>query len=134
MPQLDLVDATFIVAPVAELQAILCDEERWRELGLDVTCYDDRGTSGKRWTLGGPLTGTAEIWLEPAYGGVIVHCYLRADPVGRAGEGALRRRFSRPLKQWILQVKRRYDVDRPAGEPGAVATSMDTHIEPDEEG
>lgn len=129
MPQLDIVDTTFIVAPVWELRAILCDEDRWHALGLKVTCYEDRGMQGKRWTLSGALTGTAEIWLEPAFGGVIVHSFIQADAVGRARGGRLRRRFAKPLKRWILEVKRRHDAHRPAGSPGVAGTSMDPPID-----
>lgn len=131
MPLLDIVDSTFIVAPAAELRAVLCDEARWHSMGLWVTCYEDRGSLGKRWTLDRTLIGTAEVWLEEACGGVIVHCLVQADPVGRSGEAALRRRYGRPLKRWVLDVKRSHDVDRPAGTPGADATSMVAHSEPD---
>lgn len=134
MPLLDIVDSTFIVAPASELRTILCDETRWHALGMPVSCYDDRGVRGKRWKLERTLTGTAEVWLEEAYGGVIVHCFVQADPVGRQSGAALRRGLARPLKRWVLDVKRAYDVDRPAGLPSPHATSMETHGEPDEEG
>lgn len=134
MPLLDIVDSTFIVAPISDLRTILCDETSWLALGMSVSCYEDRGLRGKRWTLEGRLVGTAEVWLEEAYGGVVVHCFVQADPVGRASRAALRRRFARPLKRWVLDVKRTYDADRPAGLPGTHATSMEAHGEPDEEG
>lgn len=115
MPALDVIDETFLLAPVAELRDIFCDERAWKDLGMDLLCYDDRGVIGKRWTLSGKLTGTAEVWLEPSHGGVIVHVYLQADPRSRRSAARLRRLYAIPIKRWILEVKSGYDVVRPAG-------------------
>ena len=115
MPVLDIIDETFILAPVAELQDIFCAEQAWKALGMDVHCYDDRGVRGKRWTLSGKLTGTVEVWLEPSHGGVIVHVYLQADPRSRRSARRLRRLYAIPVKRWILEVKSGYDIVRPAG-------------------
>lgn len=123
MPQLDVMDETFVRAPAAELAAALTDESAWARFGLDLTCYEDRGVEGRRWTLGGPLTGTAEVWLEQVRDGVIVHLYLRGDPVRpirwpRRPYKVLHRRHFHPLKAWVLSVKREHDMARPAGTPG----------------
>ena len=115
MPSLDVIDETFLLAPVVELSAIFCDELAWKALGMDLHCYDDRGVNGKRWTLSGKLTGTVEVWLEPSHDGVIVHVYLQADPRSRRSATRLRRLYAIPVKRWILEVKRGYDIARPAG-------------------
>lgn len=130
MPTLDIVDETFIVAPLAELLETLCDEAAWRALGLDLTCYEDRGDLGKRWTLSGRLSGTAEVWLEPGFDGVTVHVYLRADPVGRGNARRLRSRYARPVKRWVLDVKAGYDRARPAGVLSGSHGKIAEQIEP----
>ncbi len=118
-PVIDVIDETFVVAPVAALEAQLCDESRWRALGYDVSCYDDRGVEGRRWRLDGALHGTCEVWLEQAHGGVVVHLYVRADPTsGTRSWPRLARRWVHPLKAWVLEVKAEHDRRRPAGVPG----------------
>jgi hypothetical protein len=47
---------------------------------LDVV--EDRADKGVRWTVGGPFTGTMEIWLEPVLDGVVLHYFLHAEPTG----------------------------------------------------
>jgi hypothetical protein len=61
----------------------------WPELALEVDEW--RGEKGIRWLVpavagaGAGLTGTAEIWLEPMFEGVVAHFFLRLDPpAGRA--------------------------------------------------
>lgn len=130
MPALDVVDETFVLAPAAELRDIFCDEESWKARGMDVQCYEDRGVDGKRWTLSGSLTGTAEVWLEPSHGGAIVHVYLRADPRSRRSKAALARRYALPVKRWILDVKSGYDIARPAGVAPAGHGKISPHAEP----
>lgn len=116
MPALDIVDQTFIRAPVGELREILCDEARWATLRMDLRCYQDRGDEGKRWTVSGALTGTAEMWLEQCFGGVIVHVYVRADPKRRVSPARLRARYADRVKRWVLDLKASYDLARPAGQ------------------
>ena len=112
---LDVVDETFVLAPVSELREVFCDEKSWQAFGIELQCYEDRADLGKRWTLSGALTGTAEVWLEQAHGGVVVHVYVQADPTSRRSAARLRRRIARPIKQWVLDVKTGHDMARPAG-------------------
>jgi hypothetical protein len=102
----------------------------WKAHGMDVRCYEDRGIAGKRWTLSGSLTGTAEVWLEPSHGGVIVHVYLRADPRSRRSGAGVARRYAVPVKRWILDVKSGYDIARPAGTATAGHGKISIHAEP----
>ncbi|CRK55706.1 FIG00820472: hypothetical protein [Alloactinosynnema sp. L-07] len=81
MPQVDVVDETFIVVPPKVVAAAFADPAAWRgywpDLKLEV--YADRGAEGLRWTVGGALVGTMEVWLEAVLDGTVVHYFLRAD-------------------------------------------------------
>ncbi|WP_436495701.1 polyketide cyclase / dehydrase and lipid transport [Actinokineospora sp. HUAS TT18] len=81
MPQVDVVDETFIVVPPKVVAAAFADPAAWRgfwpDLKLEV--YADRGDEGLRWTVGGALVGTMEVWLEAVLDGTVVHYFLRAD-------------------------------------------------------
>lgn len=79
---IDLVDDTFVAADPAVVARVTADAGRWRTWwpDLSVTTTRDRGPKGRQWRVDGPLTGTAEIWLEPWTDGVLVHLYLRLDP------------------------------------------------------
>lgn len=129
MPALDIVDETFVRAPVGALRDVLCDETAWRALGIELSCYEDRGDEGKRWTVSGALSGTAEVWLEQNYGGVVVHFYLRADPHRLVSAPRLRARYAVPVKRWILDLKAGYDMARPAGETRPVRGKISVHDE-----
>lgn len=82
MPQVDLIDETFVVAGPDEVAAAVHDADSWRRWWPDLrlTVFQDRGTKGVRWSISGALVGSMEVWLEPYGDGVIVHYYLRADP------------------------------------------------------
>ena len=114
MPLLDVVDQTFVVASVSELRPQVCDERMWEAVGIVATVREDRGPLGVRWDVSGRVRGTSEIWLEQAHGGVVVHLFLQADPVRATSSRAAHRRHVAPVKQWILDVKRRHDAQRPA--------------------
>ena len=64
---------------------LVADPQRWTVWWPDLrlTTTRDRGRKGRQWAVEGALAGTAEIWLEPWWDGVILHYYLRADPAGR---------------------------------------------------
>jgi len=116
-PQPDLVDETFIVAPPSALQ-FLCDERTWAQWfpGILLTCTEDRGLRGKRWSMSGELEGSAEVWVEQAFDGVVVHIYLRSLGSGQ-GPG----RFAQPLKHHMFDVKDLLEAGRRPGEAGSPA-------------
>lgn len=126
MPLLDLSDETYVVAPIESVRRALCDERAAavHVPGLALVCTEDRGVERRRWELRGDLRGTAEVWLEPVGDGVLVHAYVRADPARRRSSSlrsggqaaALRRRYARPLKRWVLSVKDELEAGRPPGE------------------
>ena len=113
-PRLDLVDETFVVAPASALR-FLCDERTWARWfpQLRLTCTQDRGPLGKRWSMSGELAGTAEVWLEEEADGVIVHIYLRSRRPGQTPK-----RYARALKQHMFDVKDLLETGRRPGQPG----------------
>ena len=117
MSAIDISDETFIVAPVALLQRELCDEATWQPLGLSLTCYEDRGIRGKRWRLTGNLHGTAEVWLEPVGDGVTVHVFVQADLAKHRRWTDPQNALNHRIKRRVLDLKRHFDLQRPAGMP-----------------
>lgn len=129
VPEIDVVDDTFVVAAPVAVASVVHDEVRWRRWwpSLQLTTTRDRGLKGRQWAVRGALTGSAEIWLEPWADGVVVHFYLRADVVAPAGQRTSRLGASAPWAQdWKRQVHALKDVleawravgeQRPAG-PG----------------
>lgn len=85
MPTVDLVDETYLRAPLDAVAGAVHDQSRWALWWphLRPAIFMDRGSAGIRWNITGSLVGSMEIWLE-AYpeplGGVLLHFYLRADP------------------------------------------------------
>jgi hypothetical protein len=81
VPDLDVVDETFLAVPPKVLAAVFAEAETWRRFWPDlaVQVYADRGAEGLRWTVGGALVGTMEVWLEPVLDGTVLHYFLRAD-------------------------------------------------------
>jgi len=123
VPAVNLVDELFIVADPARVRAVVCDQARWERWlpGVVLAPYQDRGRKGLRWTVSGDLVGTAEVWLEEHGDGVIVHAYLRADPVHpdaaqrRSSRRAAIERYALPLKRALLAVKDDLEGDRVLG-------------------
>lgn len=79
----DVVDDTFVRGTPQEVRTALDarrlpdpDLSRW-PLGCGVAEVEDRGAKGVRWVSTGALSGSMEIWLEPAPGGTLVHHYAR---------------------------------------------------------
>jgi hypothetical protein len=81
VPDLDIVDETFIAVPPKLVAAVFVEPASWRRFWPDLRLevYADRGDQGQRWTIQGALTGTMEVWLEPMLDGTLLHYFLRAD-------------------------------------------------------
>lgn len=81
MPDLDLVDETFIAVPPKLVATVFAEPAAWRRLWPDLVLeiYADRGDEGLRWTVRGAMVGTMEVWLEPMLDGTVLHYFLRAD-------------------------------------------------------
>lgn len=124
MPQVDLVDETFVVAEPGPVAAAVRDPARWAAWwpDLQLSVFQDRGDAGVRWNVRGALTGSMEVWLEPYGDGVIVHHYVRCDvagdrPVSPAAAARQRRRRERHAKRVFWALKDELEAGRPAGEP-----------------
>lgn len=107
MPQIDVVDETWIAAPAQRVAAAIADPANWRRWwpGFDLAVDELRGPLGVRWFVRSadrPAgTGSMEVWLEAARGGVVLHYFLRLDPA----DG--RRLTSRGVQRAVLGYRRR---------------------------
>ena len=120
MPKIDVVDEAFVVADPADLAARLARPELWRDWwpSLELTVFMDRGIKGTRWSISGELHGSMELWLEPWHDGVIVHWYLRADPVREGVDPKrLRRHYVLAHKRQVNALKNHLESGRLPGEP-----------------
>jgi hypothetical protein len=88
VPQIDLIDETWIGVPLPAVAGAVADPANWRRWWPDFELEVDelRGPLGVRWwvrSTGKPkMAGSMEIWLEPSHEGVILHFFLRLDPAG----------------------------------------------------
>ncbi|MFF0817010.1 polyketide cyclase / dehydrase and lipid transport [Rhodococcus sp. NPDC003318] len=125
MSSIQVADQTFIAAAPQRVAECLAVPSKWRrwwpDLRIDVR--EDRAEKGIRWSVGGALTGTMEIWLEPELDGTIVHYFLHAEPVGTspaeaAGPDLAGMNHARRLagKVMTFEAKRELEAGRPAGE------------------
>ncbi|GAA5034610.1 hypothetical protein [Actinopolymorpha pittospori] len=121
MPEVDLADDTFVVAPAEELAARLAGLAFWRTCwpAIELSPYHDRGAEGMRWYAGGALSGTAELWLEPYRDGTVVHVFLRADPARGTSPprrlARLRRDYAVSLKTALFALKDEMESGRAVG-------------------
>jgi hypothetical protein len=123
VPDLDIVDETFIAVPPKMVATVFADPAAWRrfwpDLALDV--YADRGDQGMRWTITGALVGTMEVWLEPMLDGTLLHYFLRADlPTPARKPRDLRREYTRrqlAAKSLSLDLKAQLENGRRPGCP-----------------
>jgi hypothetical protein len=102
VPVLDIADDTFVARPPEAVAAAVADPRAWArwwpDLQLAVT--RDRGVKGVQWAVGGALTGSMELWLEPVRGGTVVHWYLRADPPAPLTARRLQRVRDSRVRAW----------------------------------
>jgi hypothetical protein len=89
MPQIDVMDSTWIPARPGAIAPIVADPANWSRWwpGLELTVQQRRGPKGVRWKVAAVhaardvgLSGTAEVWLQPRSDGVVAHFFLRLDP------------------------------------------------------
>lgn len=126
MNSIQIADQTFVAADPDEVGRVVGDWARWQRWWPDLrlTVIEDRGGKGHRWSVTGQLTGTMEVWLEPALDGVILHYFLHAEPSGIAawqlarmnlGKANHRRRVAG--RRMAFEVKRELEAGRPVGVP-----------------
>ncbi|MFE2753971.1 polyketide cyclase / dehydrase and lipid transport [Actinosynnema sp. NPDC059335] len=120
MPSVDVVDETFLAVPPAVVAAAFAPPAAWARFWPDLTLevYADRGTEGLRWTVGGALVGTMEVWLEPVLDGTLLHYFLRADLPAGASDRRVRREVRRrqlAAKEVSLGLKMILEAGRAPG-------------------
>ncbi|MFK4085909.1 SRPBCC family protein [Kribbella sp. NPDC020789] len=121
MPTLDISCDDMVVADPAYVAERLGSDTLWLEWWpeLTLTPSERRGAEGVRWVVTGAATGTAEWWLERVRDGVVVHWYLRVDPVrpvrGRALT-RLRERYVTRYRERLWAFKDEAEAGRAAGE------------------
>lgn len=98
MPEVDVVDSTWIGVPPALVAPLVAEPANWARWWprLEVQPVELRGEKGARWRVRSAagvrpaVAGSMEIWLQPADGGTIGHFFLRVD--GRPGPLGVRAR------------------------------------------
>lgn len=125
MPDLDLVDETFIAVPPKVVATVFAEPSAWRRFWPDLLLevYADRGDEGLRWTVRGAVVGTMEVWLEPVLDGTVLHYFLRVDLPGTAKPRVLRRERTRrqlAAKSLALALKAQLENGRAPGCPPEV--------------
>jgi hypothetical protein len=116
-------DDTFVAAAPEVVAAAVHDPARWRRWwpDLEVTSTRDRGVKGHQWLVGGPLQGTAEIWLEPWRDGTVLHLFLRLDFARERGDRHARREHERRVLAWKREARALKDELERGREPGEPA-------------
>ena len=97
MTDIDIVDSTWIGARPAVVAAVVAQPANWRRWwpDLELGVREWREEKGIRWTVARSASGASgsmEVWLEPAFDGVIAHYFLQLDA---HGPSRLRRRSAR---------------------------------------
>jgi ribosome-associated toxin RatA of RatAB toxin-antitoxin module len=121
MPSLDISCDDLVVADPAYVAERLGADTLWREWWpeLTLTPSERRGVEGVRWAVTGAAIGTAEWWLEQVRDGVVVHWYLRVEPVGSTSSRRLRKlqeRYVARYRKQIWRFKDEVESGRAAGE------------------
>jgi hypothetical protein len=116
-PELHVVADTWIDCAVETVSVVVADPASWPKWWprMDLTVIRDRGVKGIRWAVTGRYHGTAEIWLEPFGGGVILHHFLRLDPSGplsRRATARLARELAWHARLMFWELKD--ELERPA--------------------
>lgn len=130
MPDIDIVDSTWFPARPAAVAAVVAEPANWRRWwpGLQLRVDELRGEKGVRWFVHsvaagrsgscGGLTGTAEVWLEPMFEGVVGHFFLRLDPA--PGEQLDRRLRERVTREYRLRTKEAFWTLADQFDPGRI--------------
>ena len=112
-------DETFVARPPEVVADALADAALWRRYWPDLRLrlYANRGAEGLRWTVGGSLVGTMEVWLEPMLDGTLLHYFLKVDSVPPRQLARELRRRRLAAKQAAFALKLTLESGRPPGEP-----------------
>jgi hypothetical protein len=127
MPEIDVVDSTWFATPPAVVAALIADPGNWRRWWPELTLEVDewRNEKGVRWLVpavagrGQGLAGSAEVWLEPMFEGVVAHFFLRLDPP--RGRRLSDRRRARVTDDYRRRTKATFWALADQLDPGRVA-------------
>ncbi len=131
MNSIQVADQTFIAADPADIGRAISNPADWRRWwpDLQLNVVEERGEKGIRWTAAGAVTGTMEVWLEPALDGAILHYFLHAEPTGVSAAQAAKLNLAKlnharriAGKRFAFGVKQRLEATRPVGESWAPQT------------
>lgn len=122
MPEVDVVDATWIgVRPIA-LARVVADPANWARWWpeLTLTVHQLRREKGVRWLVptgvAGAVSGSMEIWLQDVDDGTVVHYFLRLDgrkrPLGRRRRIRLEHDYRTRMKRVFWDLADRLDPGR----------------------
>lgn len=123
MNSIQIADDTFVAANPGLVAGLAADRHAWRRWwpDLSLTVREDRGDKGVRWSVGGALDGTMEVWLEPCLDGVVLHYFLHAEPgaveVPPKGLAEANRARRVAGKAMVFEVKARAERGRVVGGP-----------------
>jgi hypothetical protein len=115
VPGIDVVDSTWFAARPSTVAALVAEPANWRRWwpGLELAVDEWRKEKGVRWFVrsvagvrGPKLSGTAEVWLESMFDGVVAHLFLRLDVP--AGQQLSRRVARRVERDYRLRTKRAF--------------------------
>lgn len=133
MPEVDAIDATWFGIRPAALAPAVADPANWRVWwpDLDLAVDQLRGVKGVRWIVrsgrAGSVTGSMEIWLEPADDGTVAHFFLRLDgtraPIGARDRRRLEHEYRTRMKRAFWRLADQLDpgrIARVAGPPTSV--------------
>lgn len=121
---IQVADETFVAASPAAVGRAVADPLDWRRWfgDLVLNVVEARGEKGVRWSVGGPLTGTMEVWLQPVLDGVLLHYFLHAEPAGVAAWELAKMNLATMThqrrvagKRMAFEVKNRLEAARPVG-------------------
>ncbi|HEY8302207.1 MAG TPA: polyketide cyclase / dehydrase and lipid transport [Jatrophihabitans sp.] len=122
MPEVDVVDDTWIGVPAHLLGCIVGDPANWHVWWpeLTVVVQERRGAKGMRWQVpsgrDGAVTGSMEIWLEPADDGTVVHYFARFSgarrPLRPRERVRLQHEYRIRMKQVLFAMADRVDPGR----------------------
>jgi len=124
MPEIDVVDSSWVGVPPAALAPVVADPDNWRRWwpDLELRVAELRGPKGVRWTVlsgrGGTVTGSMEVWLEGVDGGTVAHYFLRLDGTGTP---LTARRRDRIADEYRTRAKRVFWAVADRLDPGRIA-------------
>jgi hypothetical protein len=115
VPGIDVVDSTWFAAGPSTVAALVAEPANWHRWwpGLALVVDEWRNAKGVRWSVtsvgrrrGAALSGTAEVWLEPMFEGVVAHFFLRLD--AGPGRSLDRRAAERVARHYRLLTKKAF--------------------------